>query len=327
MLRAENCICGTSTTGTGTLTLAACPTPPGGTDLYQAFSAQNFTGSLSVSYCIIEYTNANLNTAKQQEKGVGTLALGGNITATTLARTTVQQTAINMDTSTPTYSVASPSAISIGTAANTLIFIGASSSEMAAYVPYFESSSTTFSALPVHVSGTGSNAYTHHFDHYFLFEWRVPMLAKRMRISIESPASGTIVRAYGRLYDIGTNGRPSKLLYDFGTFTGSNVLNSAAGSVISTAATGNGIFMSPGEYFVDLMPEVSGIGAASGTLRGMTPIISGRLGYVTASTASIIGYTASGGVIGAAPDPANVTAIGAVNASANQMFTFALSPS
>jgi hypothetical protein len=105
MLRADNVICGTSSTGTGTLTLAACPAPPGGLDFDKWLKATglNFVSgnALLVSYTIIEYTDSAFTTVKQTEKGVGTLTLGASISAATLARTTVQSTVTGMDTSTP----------------------------------------------------------------------------------------------------------------------------------------------------------------------------------------------------------------------------------
>ena len=71
MLKANNLVCGTSTTGTGTLTLAACPSPPGGVDFYQWLNATGFNAANSstwlIEYVLIEYTDTTFSTQKQTE--------------------------------------------------------------------------------------------------------------------------------------------------------------------------------------------------------------------------------------------------------------------
>src|SRR5271170_1594422 len=139
MLRNDTILCGASTTGTGTLTLAPCPSPPGGIDLYQWLTATGFGfvsgNAVLVSYVIIEYSDTTFSKAVNFEKGVGTVALGASLTATTLARTTVQSVAGSLGaTGSPTY--AAPLAVSIGTAANVLVFVGPSAADVPAYGPY-----------------------------------------------------------------------------------------------------------------------------------------------------------------------------------------------
>src|SRR5258706_417112 len=109
MLRGENIICGTSTTGTGTLTLAATPVAPGGIDFDVLARATGIgfgnSAAVLVTYTIIEYTSATFAASKSTEKGIGTLTLGGSsgIANCTLARTTPQVTATNLNSQPATY--------------------------------------------------------------------------------------------------------------------------------------------------------------------------------------------------------------------------------
>jgi hypothetical protein len=319
MLRAEHCICGTASTGTGTLVLAACPTPPGGTDPFQAFNAQGLGTAvpIPISYTIVEYTDTTFRTASRQEKGVGSLTLGS---PTTLARTTVQQTATSMDT-TPTYNTAEPTAISISAAANTLIFIAASAADLLVCSPYFDRtlpSTDAIGALPVNVGGTftGSLLITTMTDYYNLFEWRTPMLVKRVRVNVATTYSGAFntSQMYGRLYAVGANARPTKLLYDFGSFAGSPLLGSTG--IKATTVSGSGFYLQPGEYFLDIMPRISG-GAGTPSLSIFPQAYnSGRLGYGTGIGVGVAIKATSGSTL--AGDPANVTGLDLY--SPNQLF-------
>jgi hypothetical protein len=264
--------------------------------------------AIPVSYTIVEYSGTDFQFATQQEKGVGSLTLGASITATTLARTTVQQTATGMSMGTPTYNTAGPSAITIATAANVLVFVGASASDLVACSPYFNTTlGSTYGALPVNVGtstdlGTTELSVTSNTDNYHIFEWRVPMLAKRARVRVTAGASGTS-RMYGRLYAVGADARPTKLLYDFGTFVGNNILNTVG--TAATSATGSGFYMSPGEYFMDITTMFT---AGAPMFRGFTwGYNTGRLGAST-SFVPILHIRATSAST-AAGDPANVTGL------------------
>ncbi len=302
MLRAEHCICGTSTTGTGTLTLAACPQPPGGTDLYQAFQVQALGTSVAipVSYTIVEYTGTDFLIATKQEKGVGSLTLGASITATTLARTTVQQTATGMSTPTATYDLTSPTAISIATAANVLVFIGASATDLSVCSPYFDTTlaaSDGLGAFPVNAGGTltGNITLTAARDHYCLFEWRIPKLVKGVRINLVTP--GSIGTAFGRIYAVGANARPTKLLYDFGSI---GLLGSTTGTKASSTG-GAGFYLQAGEYFLDIMAFSGNNAVIAGYTNAYN---SGRLGYATGIGMGLMLSASGASTVGG--DPANV---------------------
>lgn len=322
-LRGEGVVCGTSTTGTGTLTLAACPSPPGGVDPYAAFTVNASLGtsnSIPMTYTVMEYTDSTFATAKQMEKGVGALTLGASITATTLARTTPQSTATGMNTSTPTYSTGAPTAISIGTAANVLVFVGASATDLPAFSPYFESSVGDGGVPPdgagVYQSGRGIVSLTTLQDLYSIFRWSVPMLVKRATCYVNTSTTGT-TNLYSRIYEINSSGRPGKLLYDFGvTGTANSSLNSTG--KISSGAAGSGFMLLPGEYFFDVVasfstgsPALVAFGTNSGSTSNPPFALtasSGRLGSTMSNFTMVTQMmTASSGTAGAAPDPANLT--------------------
>jgi hypothetical protein len=319
MLRAEHCICGTTSTGTGTLALTACPAPPGGTDLYQAFNAMALGTAVGtpISYAIVEYTDTTFRTVQQQEKGIGTLTLGANIDATTLARTTVQQTATGMDM-TATYDTSAPTAITIALAAHTLVFVGASSTDLFACSSYFDvslPSSATLGALPVNCGGVlaGNVFIPRNTDNYFLFEWRVPIMAKRLKLEV----TGRVTAAnalYGRIYAIGPNARPTKLLYNFGTFVG----GASTTGIKATATGATGFFLAPGEYYMDITGIWSG-GVSEAILSGFPQSYnSGRLGYVDGLGVGVhVQATSASSLAG---DPANITGIDFASGVQSQIF-------
>lgn len=309
MLRAEDCICGTSTTGIGTLTLAACPAPPGGVDPFAAFGGLGLGTSVAtpMTYCIREFTDATFATVKQEEKGIGLLTLGANIGATTLARTTPQSTATGCNTATPTYSQGSPSAISIGTAANTLVFVGASAADIPAYSPYFETGDAVNAGVSPPIGGTASNiTITSGQDYYGLFQWTIPMLAKRMSAAISVAYTGgtPVSNLYGRLYAVGSNARPGKLLCDYGLMGAANASMNTA-TVVSSAVHGTGFMMLPGYYFAGFFYTFSG-GSAGPNPRGEILSIDGRMGFGSGTLNRNKSATATGGS-STASDPANLT--------------------
>jgi hypothetical protein len=333
-LRNENTVCGTTTTGTGTLTLAPCPAPPGGLDLYAAFvnAGLGTAQTIPVTYTIIEYTDATLATAKQMEKGVGALKLGASVSATTLARTTIQMSATALNTTTPSSPLVA-AVITIGTAANVLVFIAPSAADIPVYSPYFETAlgdnlgqAPALSQLGSVGGLTFNSLVAGGCDAYLIFEWRVPMLVKRCTVNVKTAGTVGTSNADARLYAINSAGRPGKLLYDFGLMGSAGTSFHATGNV-STGAAGAGYFLQPGEYFLDICYVESGetVHAALNTLPATQGIIqSSRLGTNQLGLQGI--STATGPAIGAAPDPANVVgyALRAIGGSAGcPIFTLA----
>lgn len=314
MLAGGNVACGTSTTGTGTLTCAAVPTAVGAVDLYTWLTALGFSSGkvLNAPLTIIEYTDSTFTKPSQQESGIYTVTLGASLAATTIARTTIMSSEI---VGTPSYDATSaPAAINIGTAANVLIFPSANEWAVPAFSPYYdETVGTTFgiTTLPslwayapnvnflLSTDGSGT-------DWYGKFALVRPVFAKVMRAYVNAAYSGTtgtpISAAYGRIYQIGTDGKPGRLLVDFGSF-GTNPLN-ATGVISATASTG--VLLMPGEYWTDFFATFSGAG---GTV--VNPkIYAQNNGLITAwnlSAASGRPCQIATGGSSSASDPANVT--------------------
>lgn len=311
MLRGENVACGTTTTGTGTLTLAATPAAVGALnfDLYLKGAGFVSGNAVLLPYTIIEYTDSTFATPSQLEKGIGTVTLGAAIANATLARTTPQVTQVGT-----TYDDSAPAAITIGTAANTLIFIGASAADVPAFPPYFEGSlGDAKGATPLSASNNGANLLMASGDtgkdFYWLIFWGVPILVKRATLRTGTTGySGTtgspVSTAFFRIYQIASNGRPGKLLIDLGALGGANPLNAAATN-ISTALHGSGIFLPPGMYWANFYGTWTG---ATGTVT--QPSFLGNTGLIASynSNTGVLrsGYTATGGA-NPGPDPANVT--------------------
>lgn len=328
MLRADNVICGTSTTGTGTLTLAACPAPPGGLDFDKWLKATGYGFSsgnaIVVSYTIIEYTSSAFTTASQTEKGVGTLTLGSSITAATLVRGLVQSTVTGMN-STPSPSFASPSAITIGPAANVLIFIGASTSEIIALEPFIEGTSQNLngnSSLRIaYQVNAGAFTLSSDQDVYSCFIWPYTMLVKRAVLYVDGTYTGQNNNVYVRLYAIGTDARPSKLLCDFGQIGTLNASLATTGA-IATGALTNGFLLTPGEYYINIGYHATGGGTGTPQLHyDGSSITSGRMGTTSASNSSMW-YNNGSTVSGTPADPANQGGLGGGSSTFVPWFSF-----
>ena len=334
MLKNDLIVCGTTTAGTGTLTLAACPSPPGGVDPYQWLNANGFNAANAaaylISYQIVEFTDSTFAAAKQYEKGIGTLTFStSGIGSCTLARTTVQETASSLNTATPAPVYQGPSAITIGTDANTLVFIGPSAAETFAFCPYYDTGLGDNLGMPPYHMGQNlgnatSNVLVSLTDYYSVFEWHLPMLVKKCTVRVAGAATGTSA-AYARIYQIGTNGRPGKLLVDFGAFAGTNPLSTATTNISTTALT-NGFLLLPGEYFWDFLPSFASGNPTIATTNPTEVPCAGRIG--TSNLQPYLGATATGGTAGAAPDPANTTGYaGVLGQTANHPVLFLLAPS
>jgi hypothetical protein len=266
MLRGDLIICGTSTTGTGTLTLAATPVPPGGVDFDVFARATGLASSATIltSYTIIEYTDSTFATAKAHEKGLGLLTLGSSsgIANATLARTNKQTSATSLNSQPATQNFSPATGISIGTAANTLVFIGPSVSDTMAYDPYvLATGNDAKGAVPLgqYFGGVASSGgtQTSGVHSYMPFMWGVPMLVKSCTL-IQGSAhtlTGGTNNAYARIYAKGTDGRPGKLMYNFGSAT----ITSTASAFLKIGGGGSGLLLMPGEYYLDVNAIFTGV--------------------------------------------------------------------
>ena len=320
MIRGDTVICGTSTTGTGTLTLAATPVPPGGVD-FNAFLKATGIGFASgnailVSYTIIEYTDSTFATAKSHEKGVGTLTLGAAIVNATLARSTVQSTATSLNSQPATQNITPGTGISIGTAANTLVFIGPSASDTLAATPYFDSGNSTLGTLPFGTYNI-SSAYAAQAQngacYYVPFYWVVPMLTKRFTTTTGSTGyTGGTSNAYAALYAVGTDGQPGKRLIDYGVLGTANSSLASTFTPITSASHASGFFITPGFYYAAIFIAISGGSGAPNfmSFNGASGDVKGTLGNVILGTNGVNGiytYATATATANPAPDPATKT--------------------
>jgi hypothetical protein len=308
MLRGENILCGTSTTGTGTLTLASPPAPPGGVDPYTWLSLWYSSGGVHlIPYKIVEYTDSTFATFKQAEQGIGTITLGASLTATTLARTTVLETQTNA----PAYNTASPSAISIGTAANVLVFMGAGASDVMQANPYYETSlgdavgffpDRSFSNALVNYSLPASTPN----ELFIPFRLSKPLQVKRASMYVSAGGgTGCVSTAYFRIYEIGANGRPGRLLIDLGAIGGPNPLINTG--MISTALASPGVFLPPGDYFASFYFTGATSGSGNATISSSNTYNNGSGVLGSAYQFNSSPWASGTGGTNPAPDPASLT--------------------
>lgn len=318
MLRGENIVCGTSTTGTGALTLAACPAAVGGTDPYTAFSGMGLGTSVAVPmpFSIIEFTDSTYVTEKQRQDCMGLLTIGASLTACSLARTTT----VNSQASPlPSYAFNPGADINIGTAANTLIFIGASAWLTPACTPWFDA--TTGDALGVTFRFAGaanaSSATIASGTAFWIYGvLETPILLKKMSVRVVNTQNGT-TNVYARVYAIGSNGRAGKLLADMGALGGAGTALSSA-AMITSAALSTPIFLCPGPYCVELVATISG-GTGTPTFRAGTMVPNGGQGTISGATLT---YATSTGEGSSASDPASFTSYTAVTANSPPVVIF-----
>lgn len=299
----ENIVCGTATTGTGTLTLAACPSAIGGINPVTAFGT---SGSPQIPYTLIEYTDGTFAKPLQGETGVAPLTLASSIGSATLARNPIT----TWSTSGPSYGGGSsaPAAISIGTAANCLVFIGANAHDIVRPMHF---TAALGDGLGIGVAqgsilgGTNFAVVTSviyyqavRIEHSGLIQSASIMFST----AITSPASSSFSLA---LYDVGSDGLPGALLIDFGAITS----NPASTTGIKTCQAAAARFITAGTYYLALLPIWSG---GSGALN----IRMGRGGIATPFGTNLgslngpirICWTAAGQTwSGAWPDPASPT--------------------
>jgi hypothetical protein len=315
MIRGDSAVCGTTTTGTGTLTLAACPSPPGGVDFDVLLRAMGFGNNnvQVVSYTIIEYTDATFGTAKAHEKGFGTLTLGSSagIANCTLARTLKQSTATSLNSQPATQNILPGTGITIGTAANTLVFMGPSVADISVTSPLYDAgSSPNGLCAPSTINGTTGQNCPANTHLYTFFEWRIPLLAKRCSFGMWGGYTGTTY-AYAALYAIGMDGKPGRLLIDFGLLGVAGSSLNVGFTHTSSAVHPTGFLMLPGEYCIDFIYSVSppydGTVMVSG---GGAYVQSGRSGTWNGVPYALMKSDTSGPLT-PAPDPAYISGYGA----------------
>lgn len=326
--RGDNIICGTSSSGTGTLTLAATPASIGALDYYAFATAMNGFANgkvLLIPYVAIEYSDLTFSVPVREETGIGTLTLGANIAATTLARTTIFSTGVVGGS----YVNNAPTAMAIGTAANTLVILGQSASLNFSGTPYWETSlgdnSAGFSSNLINSNATLGNATLTSDPSgntlYFPLILLKPVFAKVARIRVSTIYTGGTTTGALQLYQMGTNGRAGRLLVDFGNLPASPFNSGSVPFYIAATAT-VGMALQPGEYWGALYFTYSG-GSGNIVVQNIVSILSASPFVLTTPQGL---FTATGGASPAA-DPATLTGYAITALAAKSPIFMTIGPS
>lgn len=317
MLRFGDCVCGTSTTGTGTLTLAATPAAIGGIDpdVWARAAGIGFVNSAAflIDYTLIEYTDNTFATEKSKEAGTGTLTLGGSsgIANCTLARTTIDWTATSLNSQPATVNMNPAGGITIGIAANTLVMVAPRSESLIQADRYWD---TGAGAPPgaMYVGGTPSTLNVPNGTIVYVpYLNIIARFVTKACVQVAATYTGQNNNIYAALYDIGSNGRPSKLIADFGVLGTANS-SFASGTAILSGALSNAIKLEPRPYIIALQAiwtvggtGTPGINAFNSTL----PPIFGM------TTTRAVSYATATGGSAAFSDPATTTSWSLVSSS------------
>lgn len=326
MNRFDRCVCGTTTTGTGTLSLVTTPVPPGGVDpnvWARAYGYGNLA-VLPIDYVIVEYTDTTFTTEIQAEEGIGLLTLGGvgtGIAAATLQRTQIDSTATSLNSQPAAVNLAPASGISIGTAAHVLVMVTPRVRSLAAALDAPLASLTNGKGLPTIAAAYNISPQTIASGtiYYCAVFNPTPRKVSTITTRVLTAYSGGTSNLYLGLYSLDpVNGGPGRLVADFGV-AGTANSSLAAAADISTAALATPRRLMPG-YFILAVQAIFSGGTGS-------PAISSAMDYAAAAlmfgmgstTAANVMLTAAGGSAAWA-DPA-VAATAALNsASATPFF-------
>lgn len=325
-LRFDDCVCGTTTTGAGTLTLAAPPAAFGGIDpdVWARATGVGFGNSAAVlvDYVITEYTDAANLKENQKEAGTGTLTLGAaaGIANCTLARTTIDYTATSLNSQPATVAVKPGTGITIVNAANVLVAISPRALTNPGFDGYYDTAGDNC-IIPLTNSANstatapGVGAPTSGLCQWIFFLWLAPRLITKCLIKTGNTAATDASNSLnGALYDFNTSGRPGKKLLDFGQFSGANILNTTA--TMSTATASASYLMNPGRYVLGLLPTRT-TPAGTPSLRGIT-CLSGQFG--STSTSALTGASSTEALSGGnMPDPPALTGYSLVTSSGGNM--------
>ena len=265
MLRFDDCICGTSTIGTGTLTLAAPPAAFGGIDpdVWARATGIGNSAAFFVDYTITEYTDATNLKEKQKEAGTGTLTLGASsgIANCTLARTTIDWTATSLDVQPASVSVKPGTGITVGTAANVLVMIAPRAESVLARQPYYDTSVGDNAGIGCpRPAGTAGGAFAmpaSGTSFFWIDEWPIGRAVTQASLRIQAAAGAGASTCSIAIFQINSSGKPGKRLVNFGD-TGS--LANTAGTINTSAALGTAVWVNPGWYYFGILPTY-----ASGT--------------------------------------------------------------
>lgn len=331
MLRGNNILCGTSTTGTGTLTLAAGPSAVTGVDLDTWARTQiglSSSATLLVSYTIFNCADStyNIGTATGVEYGKGVLTLGASagIVNCTLARSyplEVQTLGASpaITQGSMASRVATASMLSVGTYA--IVMLSVEARDVMATVPAVESTLATLGSVPRNMCLTGSGP---NFSYpqsgriiYIAVEIDKSDIIKSASVLCTTTA-GTPNSIEMALYQVGSASdpaRPGKKIVNFGSSTSNPWVN---GSVITLTST-QAVFVPAGWYYLAVLAVYTG---TSPLMRAWYSVGGGPAGVVNAGgeMRNGLGYQADG--YSSLPDPAGLASVQLLtnNASYNVPF-------
>lgn len=316
----EAIVCGTSTTGTGTLTLAACPSAIGGCDPVAALGT---SGAWPCNPVIIEYTDSTFATISKMEVGKNcTLTLAAAITSATLTRSP------DVTFVSGTYTNNGATAITIGTAANVLVYFGPTAFDTVSMLPAYSTSGITsadglgVAPLQVFQNNGSANFSLANNTAYFavtllMSSGFIKSLSIRTNAALTTPTSNSVAAA---LFEIDSTGLPGKRIIDFGTVSGtSGAPLGATGSNTLTASAG--AYVRAGFYITGLLPVWSG-GSGTPRFTGCTPCAPSPFGTIYGSTG---GGPAGVCIVTSSPDmadPPNLTGITALNTNVMPALAF-----
>jgi hypothetical protein len=317
-MRFDQCICGTSTSGTGTLTLAATPVPPGGVDFDVVARAQGFGNNAQILLddCVVaEFTDTTWSQRKQADEGTFTLTLGAaaGIAHCTLARSHIDRSITGMNAPPATVTVNPATGIAIGTAANVLVY---SSPRVRSLLPALDLTnllgagpgSATLSrtgfgiATGSPISSPGGYQPANNTIVYVPFYSLARQTVSKARAWVTATYTGQNNNLYVGLYTT-----DAALLADFGGLGTANAAFAASGVAIASAALGSALLLEPGWYIAALQAIWTTGGTGTPTIRGQTAtafqqqILGDNSGANNVTTLTAAGGTPAWAATAAAP--------------------------
>lgn len=330
MLSGNNVVCGTATSGTGTLTLAACPTAVGGMDFdvwARGALGQGNSAAVHISYTIIEFTDSTFASPKQRESGIGILTLGASagVANCTLTRSYPTEVQTGLNTQPATVAVGAPAQYSgatgkpasaapmtIGTPANVLVMLSDEQAESigalrasAAYSglvsggPQYEALAT-FAQYGTYGLTSGRALFSPMFCHFSDLIYSMSVFISG---AVSTPTSSSLQLALYDIWDSADSqgvehGLPGQILALFPTISTPNPLGT---STLYWATLTKPIFLRAGFYAGAMLPIWSG-GSGTPTVAAMNALAGMSFGttYNGQNPGAIIGV---GGLAALANDP------------------------
>lgn len=329
MIGGNNIACGISSTGTGTLSLAACPASFGAVDPdVWARNALNLGNSATVRvrYEVIEFTDSTFASPKQTESGIGVLTLGAaaGVANCTLSRDYVLEKATNLDVQPAAISLGeagntsglpSASVMIIGTAANCLVMFSNDIRDAIGAMPanyWGVSPDTGYSGIAPLSTAPGYSGFSpSNGVAYFCPIWMpqtaiIKTVKFKFYSSVSSPTSSSV---QAKLFDVfGRNaqgyamGMPGKIITDFGGIgNGYDATNPAGTNGIYSITGASQALIRSGFYFLGIVVSWAG-GTGSVGMANCNPLV-GASPHMPQFSNAYPGALSNSGVTSLSEDP------------------------